>query len=89
MAEAARAAGLRALCAKVDQLLVGGGGARNPFLMESLAMALPQAQAQQQKEKAPVQVLIKNVNLFDGTTDKLRKGINVLVEGNLIKKISA
>ncbi len=38
--------------------------------------------------KEPTQVLFKNVNLFDGTTDKLGKGINVLVEGNLIKAIS-
>jgi len=29
--------------AKVDRLLVGGGGARNPFVMESLAAALPDA----------------------------------------------
>jgi anhydro-N-acetylmuramic acid kinase len=29
--------------AKVDRLLVGGGGARNPFVMESLTAALPDA----------------------------------------------
>ena len=39
--------------------------------------------------KEPAQVLFKNVNLFDGTTDKLGIGINVLVEENLIKEISA
>ena len=31
------------LAAKVDRLLVGGGGARNSFVMESLARALPDA----------------------------------------------
>ena len=36
---------------------------------------------------APTQVLIKNVNIFDGKTDKLAMGQDVLVEGNLIKRI--
>ena len=41
------------------------------------------------EEKAPAQVLITNVDVFDGTTEKVGKGINVLIEGNLIKDISA
>lgn len=41
------------------------------------------------KKEAPAQVLFKNVNLFDGKTEKVGKGINVLVEGNLIKEISS
>ena len=52
-----------------------------------VAMALPQAQAQKQKEKAPVQVLITNVNVWDGTSDTVKKGVDVLVEGNKIKRI--
>jgi hypothetical protein len=32
---------------------------------------------------APTQVLIKNVNIFDGKTDTLAIGQDVLVEGNL------
>ena len=32
-------------------------------------------------------MLIKNVNVFDGTSEKLAMGQDVLVEGNLIKKI--
>ena len=39
------------------------------------------------KKAVPKQVLIKNVNIFDGDSDKLKMGMNVLVEGNLIKKI--
>jgi imidazolonepropionase-like amidohydrolase len=37
----------------------------------------------------PEQVLFTNVNVFDGKTDRLTRGMNVLVEGNLIKTISA
>ena len=33
------------------------------------------------------QTLIKNCNVFDGENEKLKKGMDVLVEGNLIKKI--
>jgi len=41
------------------------------------------------EEEAPKQTLIKNVSVFDGNTEKVGKGINVLIEGNLIKDISA
>lgn len=40
------------------------------------------------KEKTPSQVLIKNVRVFDGTSDKLTGKTNVLVQNNLIKAIS-
>jgi imidazolonepropionase-like amidohydrolase len=46
----------------------------------------PKASAE---EKAPSQILIKNVWIFDGKNEKLAVGMNVLVEGNLIKKISS
>lgn len=39
--------------------------------------------------KAPTQVLVTNVRVFDGTSDKLTAATNVLVENNLIKEISA
>jgi len=41
------------------------------------------------EKEAPKQTLIKNVNVFDGKTEQVGKGINVLIEGNLIKDISA
>jgi imidazolonepropionase-like amidohydrolase len=50
-----------------------------------VAIALPQAQANEKKE--PTQILIKNINIFDGKSEKLIKGKDVLVEGNLIKRI--
>ena len=40
------------------------------------------------KEAPPKQVLVKNVNVFDGKTNGLKK-VNVLVEKNLIKEVSA
>jgi imidazolonepropionase-like amidohydrolase len=46
------------------------------------------AVAKEKKEEAPKQVLIKNVNIFDGKNEKLAMGQDVLVEGNLIKKIA-
>jgi imidazolonepropionase-like amidohydrolase len=39
------------------------------------------------RDKAPQQVLFKNVNIFNGHDAKLAMGQDVLVEGNLIKKI--
>ncbi len=39
------------------------------------------------KKAAPKQVLIKNVNIFNGHDAKLAMGQDVLVEGNLIKKV--
>jgi len=41
------------------------------------------------KDDAPRQVLFTNVKIFDGKSDTLAEGMSVLVEGNLIKKISA
>ena len=40
-------------------------------------------------EDTPPQTLFNNVNIFNGTEDKLYNGMNVLVEGNVIKTISA
>jgi imidazolonepropionase-like amidohydrolase len=39
------------------------------------------------QEKAPEQTLITNVNIFDGNSEMLALGQDVLVENNLIKKI--
>ena len=41
------------------------------------------------EDMALPQVLIKNVHVWDGTSDGVTKKINVLVEGNLIKKVRA
>ena len=39
------------------------------------------------EDKPKPQVLFANVNIFDGKSDKLNMGQNVLVEGNVIKAI--
>jgi imidazolonepropionase-like amidohydrolase len=38
-------------------------------------------------QDTPTQVLITNVNIFDGTSDQLSMGQDLLVEGNLIKQV--
>jgi len=43
---------------------------------------------EQAKEKAPTLVLITNVDVWDGTSDKLKLKTDVLVEGNKIKKVA-
>jgi imidazolonepropionase-like amidohydrolase len=53
-----------------------------------LLIAISFASPANAQSEAPRQILITNVNIFDGTHDKLATGRNVLVEGNLIKTIS-
>ena len=57
------------------------------FVQEAASDYQPQAKPTDAAAKAPAQTLIKNVNIFDGTSDKLAMGRDVLVEGNLIKTI--
>ena len=49
-------------------------------------MALASGQALAADDK-PTQVLFKNVNIFDGFSDKLSMGMSGLVEGNYIKEV--
>ncbi len=46
------------------------------------------AEVAKQEEPPKPQVLIKNVNIFDGNSGKLKMGMNVLIEDNLIKIVS-
>jgi len=46
-------------------------------------------QSAQAEEKKPIQVLITNVDVWDGTSDEVQKGVDVLVEGNKIKQVAA
>ena len=41
-----------------------------------------------QEEEAPPQILITNVNVWDGTSSSLQNGMNVLITGNLVESIS-
>ncbi|MCZ6488616.1 MAG: amidohydrolase family protein, partial [Gammaproteobacteria bacterium] len=40
------------------------------------------------EEEAPVQVLITNVDVWDGTSDSLMLKTDVLIEGNKIKQVA-
>ena len=52
-------------------------------------LLMPFGNARAIEQTTVKQVLFKNVNIFNGTEDKLYKNHSVLVEGNLIKKIGA
>ena len=41
------------------------------------------------QDEALEQILFTNVNVFDGRAEELQMGVNVLVEGNVIRTISA
>lgn len=59
-------------------------------LLLSLALAVSfSAVADDKKSELPKQTLFTNVHVWDGTSDGITKKINVLVEGNLIKKVRA
>jgi len=60
-------------------------GARLTWTMVSVAMLIVPAVGQAADE-APKQILIENVNVWDGTSDALVKA-DVLIEGNLIKAV--
>jgi imidazolonepropionase-like amidohydrolase len=50
----------------------------------AFTVGIPSAAA----EDKPTQVLIVNVDVWDGTSDEVQKGVDVLIEGNKIKKIA-
>ncbi len=60
-----------------------------PMLMAAAFGMLTGASVIHAEEEALPQVLITNVDVWDGTSDYLAKGIDVLVEGNLIKQVAA
>lgn len=53
-----------------------------------LMIVLTATSALMAQAESPNQILITNVNIFDGSSNKLANDRNVLVEGNLIKIIS-
>lgn len=59
----------------------------NPIIASALSISLLAGVAFSQEEKKP-QVLFTNIKLYDGVTPALKEGVNVLVEGNLIKAVS-
>jgi imidazolonepropionase-like amidohydrolase len=59
----------------------------NPFLFLLVVVTLATPALAQ--PEASNQILFTNVNVFDGFSDKLAKNQQVLIEGNLIKQVSA
>ncbi|WP_157097598.1 metal-dependent hydrolase family protein [Photobacterium sp. J15] len=59
-------------------------------VVETLAITLAILISQQSfaVEKETKQILFKDVNVFDGTNEKLLQGINVLIEDNMITAVS-
>ena len=60
----------------------------NKFLLVLVIMLSSVAMASEKENDVLMQVLFKNVNIFDGKNEKLKTNMSVLVEGNLIKEIS-
>ena len=58
-------------------------------LLLVLTVGLGAASASSDESAAPARILFSNVNVFDGRAEELAPGLNVLVEDNLIAKISA
>ncbi|WP_163808567.1 amidohydrolase family protein [Pseudodesulfovibrio sp. JC047] len=50
--------------------------------------AMPASPLMTKDEEGHETLLIKNVNIFDGTHDQLKKGMSVLIKGNTIVEIS-
>jgi len=59
------------------------------FAVIAILMILLAPLANAVDDTAVDQILIKNVHVWDGTSDGVTKKINVLVENNLIKKLRA
>jgi len=59
------------------------------FLLGLQLFLCANSHAAEEKQRPPTQVLIKNVHVWDGTSDGVSQKTNVLVEGNLIKKLGA
>jgi imidazolonepropionase-like amidohydrolase len=58
------------------------------FMALTVMYAMPQVQAEEKGEDIPRVILIKNVNVWDGTSDGLKKGFDVLVVGDKIRKVA-
>ena len=57
-------------------------------LMTFSVMAFTQHSLASDKKEALPQVLITNVDVWDGTSSKVMKGTDILVEGNKVSKIA-
>jgi imidazolonepropionase-like amidohydrolase len=58
------------------------------FVIASISLVSFATYATAAEDKVPTLVLITNVNVWDGTSDTVKKGVDVLIEGNKIKKVA-
>lgn len=63
-------------------------GLLKPVIVTMLSTLLITSPALAEKKKVPSLVLITNVSVWDGTSSKLQKGVDVLIEGNKIKNVA-
>ena len=64
---------------------------KKPYVVTALlaaAVLVASAMTTAVAEDKPAQVLIVNVDVWDGTSEEVQKGVDVLVEGNKIAKIA-
>ena len=64
---------------------------KKPYVVTALlaaAVLVASAMTTAAAEDKPAQVLIVNVDVWDGTSEEVQKGVDVLVEGNKIAKIA-
>ncbi len=64
---------------------------KKPYVVAALlaaAVLVTSAMTTAVAENKPTQVLIVNVDVWDGTSDEVQKGVDVLVEGNKVAKIA-
>ena len=63
-------------------------GLLKPVVVTMLSTMLITSTAFAEKKKVPSLVLITNVSVWDGTSSKVKKGVDVLIEGNKIKNVA-
>jgi imidazolonepropionase-like amidohydrolase len=59
------------------------------LILAVAVVAVSAAQPVAAQDGAPSQILITNVDVWDGTSETVMSGVNVLVEGNKIKQVAA
>ena len=62
---------------------------RNFIMLLIFCLAIAMTGPAFAQDDRPTQILLTNVNVWDGTSDGLAMGQSVLVEGNLIKEVGA
>jgi imidazolonepropionase-like amidohydrolase len=73
----------------MENLKIKAWRALRNFALGFASIALISSASWAAEDVPPAKTLIRNVNIFDGVNDGLAEGMSVMIEGNLIKEISA